>query len=119
MKSDKSFLEFIKSSDKMPVLGIVFILGICFILIGNLGFKGNLGGEEDKVEKICSMIDGVGECRVIMTYREVEGVDSVYAVTVLCEGAESVGVCRDITEMISSLYGIGYNRVEIFLLEEK
>ena len=65
------------------------------------------------------MIDGVGECRVMMTYRDREGEDSVYAVTILCDGAGSVNVRRDLTEMVCSLYGIGRNRVEIFLLNEK
>lgn len=119
MKSDKSFFEFMKSSDKAPRLALFIIIGVLLILIGSFSLGGNSRSEEKRVEELCSMIDGVGECRVMMTYRESDGKDSVYAVTILCEGAESVGVRRDLTEMVCSLYGIGHNRVEIFLLNEK
>lgn len=119
MKSDKNFLEFIKSSDKTSVLSLVFILGISLILIGSMTFKSSSKNEEKRVEELCSMIDGVGECRVMMTYRESDGEDRVYAVTILCSGAESVRVRSDLTEMVCSLYGIGHNRVEILLLEKK
>ncbi len=64
---------------------------------------------------MCSMIDGVGECRVMINY----GDNEVTAVLILCEGAESVKVRRDLTEAVCSFYGIGANRVEIFSLNEE
>ena len=68
---------------------------------------------ETKTAKLCSSVSGVGECRVMLTYRDGE----VYAVAVVCRGAESASVRRDITELVTSLFGIGTNRVEILLLE--
>lgn len=119
MKSDKSFIEFFKSSDKSLKYGVILLLGISLILIGSIATFGSTKSEERRVEEMCSMIDGVGECRVMMTYREVGGEQTVYAVTILCRGAESVSVREDLTEMICSLYGVGHNRVEIFLLNDE
>ena len=119
MKSDKSFLDFIRSSDKAPRLALLVVVGVFLKLIGSVNIKTNTRGEERRVEEMCSMIEGVGDCRVMMTYRDTDGEAQVYAVTILCEGAESVCVREDLTEMVCSLYGIGHNRVEIFLLNEK
>ena len=119
LKSDKSFLDFIRSSDKAPRLALLVVVGVFLILIGSVNIKTNTRGEERRVEEMCSMIEGVGDCRVMMTYRDTDGEAQVYAVTILCEGAESVCVREDLTEMVCSLYGIGHNRVEIFLLNEK
>ena len=119
MKSDKSFLEFIRSSDKTALLGVLFLVGISLILIGSMNFKSVSNDEQSRVEEVCSMVDGVGECRVMMTYREVDGEERVYGITVLCQGAESAKVRKDLTEMLSSLYGIGSNRIEILQLEKK
>lgn len=119
MKSDKGFFEFIKTSDKAPKLAIFIMIGVFLILIGSVSINSNTRGEEKRVEQMCSMIDGVGDCRVMMTYREVGGESHVYAVTILCDGADSVNVRKDLTDMVCSLYGIGHNRVEIFLLNEK
>ena len=119
LKSDKSFLEFVKSSDRLRTLALVLIVGALFILIGSVSIGAGTRDEEKRVEEMCSMIDGVGQCRVMMTHRESGGESSVYAVTILCEGAQSLQVRRDLTEMVCSLYGIGHNRVEIFLLNEK
>jgi hypothetical protein len=60
---------------------------------------------------MCSLIEGVGECRVMMTYRPDD--EGVYAVLVLCDGGESVSVREKITSLFCSLYGIGSHRVEI------
>ena len=49
----------------------------------------------------------------MITYRGEE----VYAVAVVCEGADSTAVRSDITELLTSIYGIGANRVEILPLK--
>ena len=61
---------------------------------------------------MCSLIDGVGECRVMITYYP-DDESRVYAVLVLCDGAESVYVREKITSTLCSLYGIGAHRVKI------
>ena len=58
-------------------------------------------------------MEGVGECRVMMTYYPDSNEERVYAVLVLCEGAESPDVRERITSLCCSLYGIGSHRVEI------
>ena len=60
---------------------------------------------------MCSLIEGVGDCRVMITYRP--EAEEVYAVLVICEGGESVSVREKITSIFCSLYGIGSHRVEI------
>ena len=46
-----------------------------------------------------------------------DGDDEVFAVAILCQGADDIRVQRDLTSLISSLYGIGAHRVEILSLE--
>nr|MBE6545331.1 hypothetical protein [Oscillospiraceae bacterium] len=115
MKSDKALLDFLSSFGKQGKLALILLLGLGLILIGSLSLGGGdkATGEEERVAEMCSLIEGVGECRVMMTYRD-EG--EVFAVLVLCEGAESARVREDLTSLICSLYGIGSHRVEIFLL---
>lgn len=117
MKSDKALLDFLSSFGKQGRLALFLLLGLALILIGSLSLGGEekTAGEEERVAEMCSLIEGVGECRVMMTYG---GEGEVYAVLVLCEGAESARVRGDLTSLICSLYGIGSHRVEIFLLNE-
>ena len=114
MKSnlDNKFLDFVSSRGITAKVGVILALGLILILLGSLGNKTqNTVSEESRAAEMCSMIDGVGECRVMMTYRE--GSEEVYAVLVLCEGGESVAVRDRIISMFCSLYGIGSHRVEI------
>ena len=74
--------------------------------------------EEERLSEMCSQMSGVGRCRVMLTYRGGERDGEVYAVLLLCEGADSLSVRRDLTALVCSLYGIGANRVEIFTLNE-
>ena len=100
-------------------IGVLLLLGLLLILLS--GFFGeadnNLQTDEERVAEMCSLIDGVGECRVMMTYRD-SSEEKVYAVLVLCEGGESVLVREKITSLFCSLYGIGANRVEIQRLSD-
>ena len=98
----------------------LMVIGIALIFIGSLSTRtaDNTtvnNTDEDRVAEMCSMIDGVGECRVMMTYTD----DEVFAVLVVCDGAESVFVREKITSLFTSLYGIGSNRVEIQQLNKK
>ena len=111
-KLDSSFREFL--SGRGLQVGGILIIGIVLILLGGIG--GDKATEktqdtEDRAAEMCSLMDGVGECRVMMTYYPEE--ERVYAVLVLCEGADSVVVREKITSLFCSLYGIGSHRVEI------
>ena len=46
------------------------------------------------------------------------GDGEVYAVAVLCDGAESALVRERLTSLVCSLFGVGANRVEILKIKE-
>jgi hypothetical protein len=102
-----------KKQGTVILLLLLLALAIFLLPSGGDGDKENTADLESKTAELCSSVSGVGECRVMLTYRD----DEVYAVAVVCEGANSTSVRRDITELISSLFGIGANRVQILLLE--
>ncbi|MBR4835467.1 MAG: hypothetical protein IKU99_00510 [Clostridia bacterium] len=90
------------------------ILALSLLLIGGTGQKTEAPKDlEEKTAELCSQVSGVGECRVMITYRD----DEVFAVAVLCDGADNIEVKHNLTSLISSLYGIGAHRVEILSLE--
>ena len=99
---------------------MLLICGAALILIGSFGVsKGTSdaveSSAEEELSEMCSAISGVGECRVMISY---EG-ESVYAVAVICDGGDSVDVKRSVSELISSLYGIGYNRISVLKSSDK
>ena len=116
-KSEGNFLSFITSGGIAPKAGIILILGILLIIVGNTDFspRENIR-EEERIAELCAMTEGVGECRVVVTYAS-DGKE-VYAVAVLCDGAESAEIRGKITSVICSLYGIGSHRVSVIKLAE-
>ena len=101
---------------------------LCLALGVLLVFLGMGGGEEstyvaadteESISAICSAMEGVGECRVIVSYgREGaswgnEGREVITGIIVVCEGGNSDTVKRRVTEALSSLYGIGTNRIKV------
>ena len=114
MSSDKGFLSlFLKEKGRFSL--IILFVGVLLILIGSISGGGSdkeaLPTLEERVGDICSMTEGVGECRVMITY-ESDG-ETVYGVAVLCEGAGSDSVEAEITDLLCSLFGIGANRISI------
>ena len=83
---------------------------------------------EAEIESLCSDVSGVGRCRVFITFER--GVQDTYkgsniieskppkvlGVTVVCTGGDSDAVKSSVTEMISALFDIGYNRVAVLKL---
>jgi hypothetical protein len=112
LKSDFSFLSFIKKQDKKFIILLVGALALAILLLPTSNKKVEEAAPLDeaaRLEELCSKIEGVGECRVMVTYREGE----VYAVAVICRGADNPKVRESVTELITSIYGIGANRVSI------
>lgn len=110
---DKSFFEFLRTKRASPML-LLPILALSLLLLGGTGQKTEAPKDlEEKTAELCSQVSGVGECRVMITYRD----DEVFAVAVLCDGADNIEVKHNLTSLISSLYGIGAHRVEILSLE--
>lgn len=122
-KSDNRFLQFISSAPAAVKIGLVGLLAVALMLSASLfsGGEEDSAGEVDELEEnlavLCSAVEGVGECRVMITYRDTES-GEIYAVAVLCEGADSVDVRSDLTELIGSLFGIGANRIAILKIDK-
>ena len=99
-------------------------VGALLIMLGNTGVfnqkesEPTAPTEEERLSDICSEINGVGRCHAMITYRDKGGEREVFAVILLCDGADSLSVRRDLTSLVCSLYGIGANRVEIFTINE-
>ncbi len=94
----------------------LLILGAALILFGVI-FSSDDAKEaktgltdEESLAVLCSSIEGVGECSVRVNYGE-EG--KVYAVAVVCNGAENSEVRARLIDLFTSLYGIGANRVTV------
>ena len=124
LKSDKGFLGFLSADSGAAKLVGLMIIGLILILIGSFGTRMSAKSEqtvtaEERVAQMCSNMEGVGECRVMMTFTPDGDGDEVYAVLVLCEGADSVIVRERITSLFTSIYGIGSHRVEIQRLSSK
>ena len=115
---DKRITRIFENKGKALQIAFIAVLALILILIGSVGGENKEEtGEnlESKVAQMCSMTEGVGDCSVMITYTS-EG--EVYAVAVLCDGAESVVVREKITSLMCSLFGVGANRVEILKIKK-
>lgn len=115
---------------------VVLLIGVCFLLIllGSSGKKktvaepDSLTEQEAKIAGICESVRGVGECRVMVTVAEGEVTNyrgsavigtvpaKILGITVVCEGADDPAVRSDLIRMLSSMYDIGTNRVNVLKL---
>ena len=112
--SENLFLGFLKKSKAtLPILLLVTV-GIIFIVIS--GFQGETRdeSEEDRLAEVCSGIEGVGRCSVVLNIKDGE----VVSCAVLCEGGDLPTVKGEIKSLVSSLYGIGYNRIIVLKADE-
>lgn len=117
MKSDKRILDFLRGVGKKRILLLLF-LGVLLILLSGVFISDEAAvdvGPEAELSELCSSLSGVGRCRVALTYGEGE---EVCAVAVLCDGAENAKVRSELCKLISSLYGIGYNRISVLKISE-
>ena len=115
---DGKFFSFIKSKQDITKIAIVLALGLILIFVGmsNKEMIVPEEGVEEKLEVACSEVEGVGECSVYVNYAPSDagtGSERVESVLVICEGADSVDVRLRLTEMLSSFFGIGANRIRI------
>lgn len=112
MSKKGSFYGFLFSSRRVWLILIPALVGV-LLLLGTASL-GSLPKEESgasEIEQLCSSIEGVGECRVMLSYAQ-DG-RTVVAVAVVCDGGDSVTVRHRLTELLSSFYGIGYHRISI------
>ena len=113
MMNLRGVLEYIKKDKRLILCIILVILGFTLLIIGSFGDSKESGvavrSEQDKIRELCASVDGVGECYVTLNY---EG-ESVVSIVVLCEGGDSPSVKKRLSDMLVTLYGIGYNRIMI------
>ena len=116
--SDKGFLNYVKDRKALLWAAIILVVAVVCIFIGSGNDNDTAidGSLESRVSELCRSIDGVGECRVLIYYQPQSSrydTEKVESVVVVCEGADSIEVRRCLTEMLSSFFGIGSNRVRI------
>lgn len=133
-----SVLKEIMGDKKRAALLILALLGILLIFIPASSGKGS--GEdsdlaayklevEEELSELCSSIDGVGKCRVKVSFEEGESYKysggkivstsppRVLGVTVVCEGGDDTQVAARISDCMTSLFDIGSNRVCVLKLK--
>jgi hypothetical protein len=80
----------------------------------------NNGGEaeagdrsiEEELADILSSMEGVGKVKVMITWKDEEGLD-VEGVFVVAEGAGNAAVCADILSAVQSLFSIEAHKITI------
>ena len=138
---DSGFLGFLKGKKKTVVMALLILLGL--ILILSSSFSGDAKNKnrnetvtldeykerlEEEIRELCSSVDGVGKCRVTVTFER--GEQNVYkgssvietkpprvqGISVVCRGGDSDSVRIQLTELLTALFDIGSNRVAILKL---
>ena len=83
---------------------------------------------EQSLAEFCSSVEGAGRCKVMVSFSSGESLEykggnlisstppKVLGVTVLCRGGDKDKVRADVTELVSSLFDIGKNRVCVLKL---
>ena len=116
---DNKFLKALKGKRETVIILIALALGLLLLFAGGKADSTPQATEEGLEERIavaCSTVDGVGECSVyiyLSTGDSRDKAEKVESVIVVCEGADSVSVRLRLTEMLSSFFGIGANRIRI------
>jgi len=118
---DKTFIRYIKEHKDFTKIILILAIGIILIVIGVSNNDDKDVNEVSDLEKqlsdLCSSVEGVGECRVLIYYSEentrYNTKQKVESIVVVCEGADSLSTRKQLTDMLSSFFGIGSNRVRI------
>ena len=133
----ESIIKKIKENKKTAVYILVAALGVIMLFLSyeSSGGESSLNTDseyeeklESEIEKLCSSVDGVGKCKVFITFKRGEQntykgsnlietkPPEVLGVTVVCRGGDSEAVKQQLSEMLSALFDIGYNRIAIMKL---
>ena len=120
MKSEE--LKMLLKNKKLIIITLAaIILGLILIGTSSKNESTVTDTKELQLEEFLKSINGVGECKVIITYKNSTSYysknEEVFAVAISCRGASRRGIEAQIVELVSTLYGIGTNRVKVFLLD--
>ena len=116
-RSDKSFSDYLRKNKKgvlLLLLPALFLVILCLIPEKSAE-EVKYTDEESRLSAVVAEVEGVGRCEVMINYTD--GGD-VFGVIILCEGADSVQVRERLTDLLSSLYDIGANRISILKIRE-
>ena len=97
----------------------VLLLAVLLIFYDGKETERDETTDEERLVTLISSVEGAGECRVTVVYRESQTQNDtreVFAVAVVCEGGDNVNVRARITELVTTLYGVGANRVSVMKL---
>lgn len=106
-------------------IAVLLALGLLLIFFGMRGDEAVstsiTDGEtlEERVSTLLSSLEGVGECKVLITYEEKAlgyGKDTeklISGIAVVCDGGDSIVVKERVSSVLSSLFGIGKNRIRV------
>lgn len=144
LNSDSAFVSFLKKTKGVWKAALCVVVACVLLFAARQSTAGTKTQEtvssdssesytaalEAHVADVCSSVRGVGKCRIMITLER--GEEKLYqgstvrtstpprvqAVTVICEGADSDEVRRNLTVMLSSMFDIGTNRVCILRLKK-
>lgn len=127
MEYKERISEFFKKHRSKIKPVIIALVGVILLLLAG-GRSGNEEVSEDaltrQVREFLEEIDGVGECRVMISYEYRDsgyfssgGEGRVRAVAVACRGAKKVEVRKKITDILCTVFDIGANRVSVSELD--
>ena len=110
-KSARGIPDYLRENKRsLIIFALIGVMLIALCLFSDSDAAKTTGdGAEQRLSEVVSMVDGVGECEVMISY---EGEECV-GVIILCEGAESATVRARLIDLVTSLYGVGANRVSI------
>ncbi len=106
---------------------IMVLLGVLLIIISAMDFKQGSSGykyglsennknntdSEEKIEEILESINGVGECKVMLTYD-----DNIPAgIVVVTKCADNKEKVLEITDIIKTLYCIPTHRIKVVMMK--
>lgn len=117
--SFSSFFAYLRKRKETVLVILILLASLIFIFFGmrsDTETAEESDALEEKVEGMCKSIEGVGKCKVLVYYKEQSSryeTQKVESVVVVCEGGDSVEVKKCLTELLSSFFGIGSNRVRI------
>ncbi len=114
LKSDKGFFEIFRSL-KLPGVIIPLCLGVLLVFASGTQSTEKPEEKVNSLSELCSYVEGVGRCYAEASY-DSEG--EVLAVAIMCEGADNTEVRSELYRLISSFYGIGYNRISVLKISK-
>jgi hypothetical protein len=136
---NKGVISFFKENKRARLFLLLLIIGIGLMLISSLFGEEKEAPRAESLDEyrvrleseladICSRVEGVGKCRVFVTFER--GAQSSYkgsllleskpprvlGVTVICRGADSDYVRGELVAMLTALFDIGTNRIAVLKL---